>query len=467
MTIKNKLYRAFGLILAIIIFIVSIFFYAVVNLDNTHTLQTQRYEQIRRVEHIREFNSAFAWIVLDITVDKDKKEIVEDRLGKTKKLFRELYSEKHATLYNAETQKEKENIKLIYKEFDMVYSLILDELTMLVTTKNDQKLIEFNAKFEKVNQKIQNLIEEELIFLQKRLQNTKKEKEEFISKIKLELFVLLFISISLSIIISKQLISQIREMLEKLNTGVLQLLTNDENTIKINIDKENELSEITNNINKYLEQKETTIKSREELFRNISHELKTPITKGKFLLEKLKVEQKSNELNNIDKVFYDIERLISELLEREKLNHVVLKKTSFKISTLILESLSKLSIDDEEKINIELIDDFTINGDFYYLTLCVKNLIDNAIKYADSYPIIIKTSQNKLEIKNNAKKLSQNFTYYLQPFTREPNQQSGHGLGLNIVNKIVKLHYFYLHYNYEKSYNNFSIDFIQNMEDRL
>ena len=73
-------------------------------------------------------------------------------------------------------------------------------------------------------------------------------------------------------------------MLKTLNKGVLQLLSNNEKTIKINIEEGNELSEITNNLNKYLEQQESFIKSREELLRNISHELKTPITKGKFLL---------------------------------------------------------------------------------------------------------------------------------------------------------------------------------------
>ena len=134
---------------------------------------------------------------------------------------------------------------------------------------------------------------------------------------------------------------------------------------------------------------------------------------------------------------------------------------SFKITTLILESLSKLSNADESKVEISIDDDFSINGDFYYLTLAVKNLIDNGIKYTKEYPILIITKNNTLYIKNKANQLSNGLTYYIQPFTREPNQQQGHGLGLNITNKILTLHNFSLNYRYDKPYNSFYISFIK------
>lgn len=248
-------------------------------------------------------------------------------------------------------------------------------------------------------------------------------------------------------------------MLDKLNKGVLQLFSNDENTIKVNIGKNNELSEITNNLNSYLEKQDDIIHSREELLRNISHKLKTPITKGKFLLEKLKSNRSNETIENINNVFLDIEDLTSKLLEREKLNYTQLKISKFKLSTLVLESLSKLSIDDESKVSIDIRDDFYIKGDIYYLTIVLKNLIDNAMKYALEYPIIISSSINEINIKNKAKKLSNDIIYYTQPFTREPNQQQGHGLGLNIVNKIVQMHNFSLKYEYKNHYNNFSITF--------
>ncbi len=295
--------------------------------------------------------------------------------------------------------------------------------------------------------------------LQKEVYQREQKRDEFVNKIKIELVILLFIAIILALIISSKLIKEIETILSKLNNGVLQLLNNDETVIKVDIGKNNELSEITNNLNTFLEKKENIIEAREELLRNISHELKTPITKGKFLLEKLKIQHHPTTLQGIDNVFYDIEQLISKLLQREKLNFAVLHYSQFKITSLILESLSKLSIEDETKIEIDIKDDFKIEGDREYLIIVVKNLIDNGLKYASSYPIIIQAEHNSLYIKTKGEKLSHDLLYYIQPFTREPNQQIGHGLGLNIVSKIVQMHHFKLYYEYQDPYNVFFVAF--------
>lgn len=460
MTISRKLYTSFSLILAIITFIIGVFFYTIINLNNFHILQNARYEQLRRVEKIKELNTAFAWVVLDIIVDRERKDIVKDRIKIYNKLFKQLWQIKKDVLEKVETQREKENLSLIFLELKKMEPLIKNDLLKMINEHKSQKEFrEFNNIFDKSSSFVLKNLENEIEFLQERLNKTENEKDEFINKIKVELLVLLFIAFSLSSIISKKLIEDIKDMLSKLNKGVLQLLSNDENTIKINIEKGNELSEITNNINKYLEQKDAIIKSREELLRNISHELKTPITKGKFLLEKLKSQKEDTTIDGIDDVFYDIEELVSKLLQREKLNFATLNKSKFKVTTLILESLSKLSIDDENKINIQVDEEFEINGDFYYLNIAIKNLIDNAMKYTQSYPINIIIKNNSIEIQNEAKKLINPFTYYIQPFTREQNQQLGHGLGLNIANKILLLHQFKLNYFYKKPFNCFHIIF--------
>jgi two-component system OmpR family sensor kinase len=93
------------------------------------------------------------------------------------------------------------------------------------------------------------------------------------------------------------------------------------------------------------------------------------------------------------------------------------------------------------------------------MTMVLKNLIDNAMKYTNNYPIKIETFNNRIYIKNLGNKLHNDLIYYTRPFTRDPNQQLGHGLGLNIVNKIVKMHNFTLDYDYKDSYNIFIITF--------
>ena len=82
-----------------------------------------------------------------------------------------------------------------------------------------------------------------------------------------------------------------------------------------------------------------------------------------------------------------------------------------------------------------------------------------SIKYAIEFPIEIQSNNDKVYIKNISNKLSNDLIYYIQPFTREPNQVQGHGLGLNIVSKILNLHDFNLEHEYKDNYNIFKILF--------
>lgn len=94
MTIKKRLYISFALILSIIIFIISIFFYTIYNFNEIHHTQNHRYNQLLRVEKLKESNHAFSWIVLDIITDYEKIAVVENRIDKSKKLFESLLSQK-------------------------------------------------------------------------------------------------------------------------------------------------------------------------------------------------------------------------------------------------------------------------------------------------------------------------------------------------------------------------------------
>lgn len=460
MTIRQRLFISFSLILLIIVSIIGVFFYTIFNLSKIHKTQTHRYDQIRRVEKLKEFNNSFSWIVLDIVTDYEKIDVVKKRLSKSDNLFKTLSLEKKEIIDNSESISEKENLKLIFEYFENIEKLIKYELYELVLVSKNIKSFEvFNKSFEKTSLNIDKLLDEEIDYLQTRLDKTEQNRNQFIDTIKVELVILFILAFLLSFIISSRITKQIKEKLDKLNRGILQLFKDDGNKIKVDIGENNELSEITYNLNSYLEKQSDIIHSREELLRNISHELKTPIAKGKFLVESLKHSKDDSQINSINNVLIDIEELTSKLLEREKLNFATLKLSKFKASTLILEALSKLSIDDESKVFLQIENDFDINADKYYLTIALKNLIDNAMKYADEYPIKIKAYENKLYIENKAKKLSNDFIYYIQPFTREPNQQEGHGLGLNIVNKIVQMHRFKLEYEYKNSFNIFSVSF--------
>ena len=245
----------------------------------------------------------------------------------------------------------------------------------------------------------------------------------------------------------------------KIITKQLTNFSNGDLSSRINIKSNDEIGILANSFNKMASNLENLIKTREELLRDIGHELRTPIAKGKFAIEKID-DFSQKEL--LKKIFKDLEVLTNELIELEKLNSTKLNITTFKAETLIVESLEKLYLDDESKIEINIQEDFKINGDLYYLSIVLKNLIDNALKYATSYPIQIDVKLNTISVSNKGKELSKQLEYYLKPFTQELSQRDGFGLGLSIVKKIIDKHDFRLEYSYRNESNIFKICLLNN-----
>ena len=237
-------------------------------------------------------------------------------------------------------------------------------------------------------------------------------------------------------------------------TKELKAFANGNLSTRIDIKSNDEIGTLAKSFNNMASSLENSIKTREELLRDIGHELRTPIAKGKFAIEKID-DFSQKEL--LKKIFQDLEKLTNELIELEKLNISKLNLTIFSAETLILESLGKLYLEDESKVDIEIFEDFKIEGDLDYLSIALKNLIDNALKYAISFPIIIKVDKNQISILNSGEKLSKEFEYYLKPFTQELIQRDGFGLGLSIVKKILDKHNFQLIYSYKNGFNIFKI----------
>ena len=242
----------------------------------------------------------------------------------------------------------------------------------------------------------------------------------------------------------------------KIITKEITNFANGDLSSRIDINSKDEIGILANSFNKMATSLENSIKTREELLRDIGHELRTPIAKGKFAIEKID-DFSQKEL--LKKIFIDLETLTNELIELEKLNLTKLNLSTFSAETLIIESLGKLYLEDESKIEIHINEDFKISGDLYYLSTALKNLIDNALKYATSYPIIIETNKNEISISNKGTKLSKELEYYLKPFTQELTQRDGFGLGLSIVKKIMDKHGFQVDYSYKNEFNSFIINF--------
>ena len=222
--------------------------------------------------------------------------------------------------------------------------------------------------------------------------------------------------------------------------------------------KDDEIAGLTNQFNEMAASLESLILSRTQFLNDISHELKTPISKAILSLEMLK-EGKYKKI--LKKSITQIDNLTNELLDIEKFNskHLHLDMQAYSIDTILFEAISKMLIDDEKELSVKIENLFTCRADLNYMSIAVKNLIDNAMKYKASGKVQIVIDKNFLEVKNRGEALSKELDYYLDTFTQEDCSRSvkGYGLGLNLVKRILDYHNFKLDYRHEKGYNIFSI----------
>jgi len=223
------------------------------------------------------------------------------------------------------------------------------------------------------------------------------------------------------------------------------------------IHSRDEIGEVARSYNEMAQTIENLIRSRQELLRDVGHELRTPIARGMFALEQL---EDSNIRDSLKRSFKELDQLTQELLEIEKLQATdTIQSETFSGETLVMEALSKLYLLDESNIEVRIEDNFSITGDLQYLSLALKNLLDNALKYADRLPIRLEASSKSINVYNHGLPLEKEFNYFLTPFTRQESSRTtdGFGLGLNIVSKIVAKHGFLLSYRYENEEHCFSI----------
>ena len=193
--------------------------------------------------------------------------------------------------------------------------------------------------------------------------------------------------------------------------------------------------------------------ARNIFIRNIMHELKTPITKGKFLTQ-LEFNSENNE--KLKSVFNRLESLINEFASIEELisSSKNIEKRFYYLDDVIDNAKDILMVEDEHVISKYENKKLEIN--FKLFSIAVKNLIDNAIKYSPNKEVVIKSEEQNIIFENSGNKLKYPLKNYFEPsFSNEDKQKDSFGLGFYIIHNILKANNYTLEYEYIDGINRF------------
>ena len=201
--------------------------------------------------------------------------------------------------------------------------------------------------------------------------------------------------------------------------------------------------------------------SRKLFLRNIMHELKTPITKGRLAAEMI---EKSKNQERLVSVFIKLENLINEFAAVEQVtSNIALNNTKIcRIDDVIDEALD-IAMVDPGQVTISKLEDVNLNADFKLLAIAAKNMIDNALKYSPNKHVNITITRESIKFINEGERLSKELRHYVEPFTKGESAQKSFGLGLYIVENIIKAHKLVLSYEYKNGLNVFSFENLQNI----
>jgi two-component system OmpR family sensor kinase len=208
----------------------------------------------------------------------------------------------------------------------------------------------------------------------------------------------------------------------------------------------NELEATRRKINNIME-------SRTLFLRNIMHELKTPIAKGTIATQMLESQKQRDRFSSI---FSRLESLVTEFALIEEVTSID-DKTDFKEYRLVdlIDGAIDMAMIERSSVGVEIEGTHKIHANYRLYTTAIKNMIDNGIKYSTDAHVKILIIDNELSFESKGECIKHPLQYYIEPFTKDNPAKNSFGLGLYLVDSILKAHDQVLAHEYENGVNRF------------
>ena len=214
---------------------------------------------------------------------------------------------------------------------------------------------------------------------------------------------------------------------------------------KLKVVGQDELAVLSKNFNTMVGEIKNLLRQKERLLSDVSHELRTPLAKIRLMLALMPEHKK---VKDVDKQIKVLDSLITNILLSDQMSapYSNLKLSKVSITKLIDEALELTFVDDVGVVLKQELDP-VVSVDSVKMSIAIKNLIENAYKYADSNEKIkvyvdIDDKHVFVLVKDRGpgipETLIKNIT---KAFVRGKNEtESGFGLGLSICYKVITAH---------------------------
>lgn len=223
--------------------------------------------------------------------------------------------------------------------------------------------------------------------------------------------------------------------------------------VRFRISGSDEIALIANELDTTQNKIRSLIESRNLFLRNIMHELKTPIAKGRIVATMISDEKQRGRFEGI---FERLELLIGEfaLIEEISSGNQYLEKKEYRLVDIIDGAIDSAMVD-YDSVSCHVDATIKIEVDYRLFVTAVKNLIDNAIKYSHDKKMEITSEGGEIIFINVGEPLRKPLSYYIEPFTKDHPTKDSFGLGLYIVDAILKEHDYVLAYERRENCNCF------------
>jgi len=235
--------------------------------------------------------------------------------------------------------------------------------------------------------------------------------------------------------------------LKKLHRQIEQFAAGDL-SVKIAYDSHDEIGKIARSFDKAIGHIHQLMSSKNLFMRNIMHELKTPITKGRIIAETIDDETARTFLI---RAFERMNELISDLADVERITMYDFKPTFEDVFLQdVIQRTERILLADPARYTVQ-VSDRPIHTDTKLLALALKNLMDNGIKYSPDKHVMLQSVGNRIEVRSKGEPLKEDFAFYIEPFSQEEKRSQGFGLGLYIVHSILEKLGYEFRYAYDKA----------------